>query len=319
MKQMVAYQRRRKGVRRVLAGLFAVLALMLTPAGPRAQDCIDSQWLFDAEPGANQPSDLALGLGGDIYLVDGVNNRILAIDSGGRFKFAFGRAGSGPGEFNHPLGIDVAADGRIFVADSGNHRIQVFNADGGFRYAFAVVPAAGEKPSDPVDVAVSRLKGYVYVADNQNHKIKVYQQNGKFEFEWGGFGEGAGEFRYPGMLTINAFNEVFVVDVLNTRVQKFNPFGQFLAEIGTWGVLPGRLFRPKGLAVDKDNRVFVSDSYMGVVQVFSDLGRFLGVVCDTGQIRRLTTPVGLLVDDKNQRLHVVEMRRNRIRALKLRP
>jgi tripartite motif-containing protein 71 len=168
-------------------------------------------------------------------------------------------------------------------------------------------------------VLVSKLKDYLYVSDNDNHKIKVYKQSGTFQFEWGKLGEGTGEFRYPGILAINEYNEIFVVDVLNTRVQKFDPFGNFITAIGSWGVLPGKLFRPKGVAVDKKNRIYIGDSYMGFIQVFSDLGRFLGVVCENNANRRFTTPVGIAVDDAHERLLVVEMRGNKVSVLKLLP
>jgi len=168
-----------------------------------------------------------------------------------------------------------------------------------------------------VDVLASRLNNYLYISDNDNHKIRVYNQNGTFEFEWGKFGEEPGEFRYPGIMAQNEYNEVFVVDVLNTRVQKFDPFGNFIAEIGSWGVLPGNLFRPKGVVVDKNNRVYVTDSYMGVIQVFSDLGRFFGVICGNNENRSFVTPVGIIIDDKSKRLLVVEMRASKISVLKL--
>ena len=200
---------------------------------------------------------------------------------------------------------------------AGNHRVQVFNLKGDFEYLFKVKSGPEEKPSDPVDVLASKLNNYLYVSDNDNHKIKVYNQSGAFEFEWGKFGEGPGEFRYPGILAINEYNEVFVVDVLNTRVQKFDPFGNFIAEIGSWGVLPGKLFRPKGVAVDKKNRVFVTDSYMGVIQVFSDLGRFIGVICENNKNMKFVTPVGIIIDNKRERLQVVEMRANKISVLKM--
>jgi len=284
-----------------------------------ANDCIASKFLFDIKPNADQPSDIAIGPNGDIYLVDGLNNRIIVVDSTGKRKFEFGQQGEGQGEFKYPLGIDISDDGKVFIADTGNHRIQVFNLKGDFNYMFIVKSGPKERPSDPVDVLVSGLKNNLYIADNDNHKIKVYNQNGTFEFEWGKFGEEPGEFRYPGILAQNEYNEVFVVDVLNTRVQKFDPFGNFIAEIGSWGVLPGKLFRPKGVAVDKKNRVFVTDSYMGVVQVFSDLGRFIGVVCEDNRNRSFVTPVGIVVDDKAKRLFVVEMRANKINVLKLSP
>lgn len=297
---------------------FAVIFyVMVISAICWASDCISSKFLFDIQPNADQPSDIAIDPNSNIYLVDGVNDRIIVVDSHGRYKFSFGRNGSGNGEFEHPLGIDISEDGKVFIADSGNHRVQVFDLKGKFLYLFAVKSGPGEKPSDPVDVAVSKLRNYLYVSDNDNHKIKVYRQNGTFEFEWGRFGEEPGEFRYPGILAINEYNEIFVVDVLNTRVQKFDPFGNFIAEIGSWGVLPGRLFRPKGVAVDKKNRVFISDSYMGFIQIFSDLGHFLGVVCENSKHRKFTTPVGIVMDNKNNRLQVVEMRRNAISVLKL--
>lgn len=297
--------------------LIVILSVTVIPNVCSAQDCSNVEFLFDIQPNADQPSDISIGPNGDIYLVDGVNHRIIVVDSRGRPKFSFGRKGNGNGEFEHPLGIDISDGGKVFIADSGNHRIQVFNLKGKFLYLFEVTSGPGEKPSDPVDVAVSKLKGYLYVSDNDNHKIKVYRQNGTFDFEWGRFGEGPGEFRYPGILAVNEYNEVFVVDVLNTRVQKFDPFGKFIANIGSWGVLPGRLFRPKGVAVDKNNRVFITDSYMGFIQIFSDLGRFLGVVCENSKNRKFRTPVGIVVDNKNDRLQVVEMRSNKISVLKL--
>jgi len=284
-----------------------------------ATDCIGSKFLFDIQLKTDQPSDIAIGPGGDIYVVDGVNNRIIVLNSSGKRKFEFGQKGTGKGEFKYPLGIDISDDGKVFIADTGNHRIQVFNLMGDFIDMFKVKSGPEEKPSDPVDVLASGLKKYVYISDNDNHKIRVYNQNGTFEFEWGNFGEEPGEFRYPGILAQNEYNEIFVVDVLNTRVQKFDPFGNFIAEIGSWGVLPGKLFRPKGVAVDKKNRVFVTDSYMGVVQVFSDLGRFIGVVCENNKNRKFVTPVGIAMDDKAWRLFVVEMRANKINVSQLQP
>ncbi len=82
-------------------------------------------------------------------------------------------------------------------------------------------------------------------------------------------------------------------------------------------MLPGKLFRPKGVAVDKTNRVFISDSYMGFIQVFTHLGRFLGVVCENNQKKQFKTPVGLVLDEKQKRLHVVEMRANRVSVVEI--
>lgn len=299
--------------------VFLITSLMVSVSGsPVFGDTgFDAHFEKALQVSANQPSDIAIGADGSLFLVDGVNHRIVVVEPGGRIKSTFGKQGTGPGEFRFPLGICITDDGRIFVADTGNRRIQIF--DSRFKHigGFPVVTWGTKHPADPVDVLVSRLDGNVYISDNDNHSIRVYKQNGEFLFRWGKFGEGSGEFRYPGMLFSNDANEIFVVDVLNTRVQKFDPFGGFIADIGSWGVLPGRLFRPKGVVVDKFRRVFISDSYLGVVQVFSDQGQFLGVVSENGEKMKFRTPVGMAINEDTGKLYIVEMRENRINVVGL--
>ncbi len=297
--------------------LIIILLVPVFQYPSNAVECINGKFLFNIELDANQPSDISMGLQGKTYLVDGVNSRIIVLDKKGRLKFTFGKRGDKKGEFKSPKGIDISEDGKVLIADSGNHRIQIFDLKGNFLKMFAVKSSPGEKPSDPVDVLASKLKGNIYVSDNENHKIKVYDKNGTFKFEWGKYGESSGEFRYPGMMAANQHNEILVVDVLNTRVQKFDPFGNHISNIGSWGVLPGKLFRPKGVVLDKKGRVFISDSYMGFVQVFTDLGRFLGVVCEKNGKRKFITPVGLAIDHKKSRLLVVEMKANKIGVMKI--
>jgi sugar lactone lactonase YvrE len=84
----------------------------------------------------NAPTDVAVARNGDIIVSDGhggnTNARIVKFTSGGKFIAAWGKRGSGPGEFgvNHSVAIDSA--GRIFVADRSNNRIEIFSPDGMF-------------------------------------------------------------------------------------------------------------------------------------------------------------------------------------------
>jgi DNA-binding beta-propeller fold protein YncE len=294
-----------------------VTAILLFAYDVGAFDCIEAEFLFDIHPNASMPSDLAVAPGGDIYLVDGLNNRIIVVDRNGHWRFEFGGYGKGSGRFNRPLGIDISGDGTVFVADSGNARIQVFDPGGRFIRMFSVRSPSDRQTPEPVDVAASGLEHFIYVSDNDNHKVKVFDGAGALRFEWGGFGEEFGRFRYPAIMALNDYNELLIVDVLNTRVQKFDPYGRFISDIGDWGVLQGKLFRPKGVALDSKERVFITDSYMGVIQVFSQFGKYLGVICEKNLLRKFRTPVGIAVDRRG-RLLVVEMRANRITVLKLR-
>ena len=40
------------------------------------------------------------------------------------FLTAFGKTGSGPGQFSFAMAVAVADDGTVFVTDYGNNRIQ---------------------------------------------------------------------------------------------------------------------------------------------------------------------------------------------------
>lgn len=80
------------------------------------------------------PTDLSFGADGSIYVSDGYgNSRVVQLDPDGGFIRAWGRRGSGPGEFDTPHSVAVAPDGRVLVSDRHNHRIQIFEPDGTWR------------------------------------------------------------------------------------------------------------------------------------------------------------------------------------------
>jgi sugar lactone lactonase YvrE len=82
----------------------------------------------------NQPSDVLVAPNGDIFVADGhggkSNARIVKFSKDGKFVKTWGKAGSGPGEFNTPHNLAMDSTGRLFVADRGNSRIQIFDQDG---------------------------------------------------------------------------------------------------------------------------------------------------------------------------------------------
>jgi DNA-binding beta-propeller fold protein YncE len=84
----------------------------------------------------NQPSAVAFGHNGDIFVADGhdagTNARIVKFTKDGKFIKTWGKKGMGPGEFDAPHALALDSKGRLFVADRGNSRIQIFNQDGEF-------------------------------------------------------------------------------------------------------------------------------------------------------------------------------------------
>lgn len=79
------------------------------------------------------PTDVAVAGNGDIFVADGhVNSRIVKFSRDGRFIKAWGRKGTGPGEFNVPHALFFNSYGRLLVGDRGNKRIQLFDQEGHF-------------------------------------------------------------------------------------------------------------------------------------------------------------------------------------------
>ena len=294
--------------------IFAVICALLFSGGPVFGIQFTSiQHLYDITFDMNEPSDVAVSKNGQIYIVDGVNNRVVVSNNRGEVQFTFGKKGSGNGEMMFPLGIDVDNEGNVYLADSGNHRIQVFDPFGKYKSQLRI-PSHEGVPSDPTDLTVNESKNRIFVVDNDNHYILAYTLD-TFELidTYGSPGMEKREFRYPFLISTDKNDYLFIVDVINTRLQVLNSDGKFVQFIGGWGVEKGEFFRPKGVAVDSSNRVYVSDGYMGVIQIFKPNGEFDSVLgnSDTSTVKKFKTPSGIYIDNNN-RLYVVEMFANRV-------
>jgi len=75
---------------------------------------------------------------GGFFVLDSGNFRVERFDRDRKFLGAFGRYGSGAGEFVRPTDIDIDVAGSIFVSDDRRHDIQVFTSDGIYIRSVAV-------------------------------------------------------------------------------------------------------------------------------------------------------------------------------------
>ena len=259
----------------------------------------------------SMPSDVAIGKGGQTYVVDSGNLQVAVFDISGTKVTSLGMMGSEEGQFLSPLGIGISAKGEVYVADKGNNRLVMFDAKGKFRRN---VPLEEEGDDVvPVDVAVGPNGKELFVTANNSHKVLVFSTKGELLRAWGGEGEDDGQFRYPATIDIDAAGNVYVVDVLNARVQKFDSAGTHLLSIGELGGKPGTFFRPKGVAVSDSGKVYVSDSFLGIIQVFDAAGEFLYVIGEEGAATIFDTPVGLAAE--GMRLYVTQMLAGKVTVL----
>lgn len=224
------------------------------------------------------PQGVAVNSRGEVVIADSGNHRI-QITTGspdnlrelpGQPRRAFGKRGSGPGEFNNPTGVAVDREDNIYVADSDNHRIQRFDAEGRFLGSWG---GQGSEPGQldrPLGLAIDPVRGWLYVADTDNARIQKFDATGRFLLAWGTSGVKAGDLYRPKGMTVAADGSVYVVDSNNHRVQKFDPEGRFLGSFGRNGMEDGELWFPFGIALDGEGRLFVTDSQNGRIQVFRE-------------------------------------------------
>jgi len=112
----------------------------------------------------DQPNAIAFAPNGDIFIAEGHGgeggNRIVKLSKDGKFIKAWGKKGSGPGEFDTPHCLAFDSTGRLLVGDRNNNRIQIFDQDGNFIEQFTQF-------SRPSGIAVD-MRDVVYVADSES-------------------------------------------------------------------------------------------------------------------------------------------------------
>jgi DNA-binding beta-propeller fold protein YncE len=164
----------------------------------------------------NRPTDVAFAKNGDFYVSDGYgNSRVVKFDKSGKFLRAWGKKGTGEGEFNLPHAVRLDSEEKVYVADRENKRVQVFDPDGRFVRQFAQGVAPYGLFITPDDT--------VFIADGVTHKVLKMTREGKVLSEWGGGGREPGKFLMPHGLTVGADGAVYVAEVTGARVQKFVP------------------------------------------------------------------------------------------------
>jgi DNA-binding beta-propeller fold protein YncE len=165
----------------------------------------------------NQPTDVAIGRNGDIFVVqghtpDGGDPRVLKFDKNGKFTKSWGGKGTEPGKFAVAHGIAVDAKGLLWVADRENQRIQIFDQDGKFirELKYAGLPC-GLNIGD----------GYIYMVNGYAGQLVRLDLNGRVLAAVGKSGKGVGELGEAHAVTVSPKGEIWVVDTVNSAVQKF--------------------------------------------------------------------------------------------------
>lgn len=222
----------------------------------------DAYAIFDNAPplksAMREPTSLALGAEGDLYVVDTERSCVWRLDRLGRLRVAVGHRSSAQGDpgyggdggaaqdsqLDEPHGVALAANGDLYVADTENARVRRIAAKTGIITTVAgngtsALTGDGQVAtraalSAPAALAVDRA-GALYIADAGNGSLRkvdpidgtILQIVGADTDRWGGFGHNqlsstrAG-LAFPGGVAIDRFGNVYVADSRGDRILRLD-------------------------------------------------------------------------------------------------
>jgi len=155
----------------------------------------------DPEKSLHQPTNLAIGRDGDIYVVETGNFRVARFTPEGKFVRHYGEAGQAPGQFARPKGIAMDRAGRLYVGDAAFQNVQIFDNGGRILMAFGQPVDNSPGLNLPAGIAIDYDNVALFrdLADPKftiEHLILVVSQFGPNQVDVFGFGKMSGT-EYP--------------------------------------------------------------------------------------------------------------------------
>ncbi|MDE0265148.1 MAG: hypothetical protein OXJ37_22290 [Bryobacterales bacterium] len=263
------------------------------------------------------PSDVAVDASGNVYIAEGLGNRVRKIDATGTISTVAGTGEAGSGgdggpaaqaQLNRPSAIAVDADGNIFVGEYAGYRVRKIDTVGTITTIAGVGTKGGAGDGGPANAAqfnfISGLavdgSGNVYVSDMNEVRIRKIAPEGTITTIAGtgipghtGHGGPAIEarIRTPGGIALDSSGNLFLTEFWAGRLRRIDPAGVITTIAGTGEqsstgdmglATDAALDRPRNIAAGSDGRLYVVENYADRIRVLSP----------TAERSRFSVPLG---------------------------
>lgn len=152
---------------------------------------------------------------GQIYLLDIFSNRLLELDSNGKFQ----RQLAFPEDAKFFSDLTIGPQGTIYLLDSVAGAI--YRAAAGAESFSLFSSGLKEYLNFPTSLATDK-NGELYLSDQYGSGLVAISRDGSFQGRKFGMGWEDGQLYYPSQLCINEQNNLVIADRSNNRVQVFN-------------------------------------------------------------------------------------------------
>lgn len=194
------------------------------------------------------PLNCAVDNNENLYIADGVLNKILIFDKNREFKGTIG----GSDNFN-PMDV-VIFDNKLWVTNKPAHQVFVYDISKNNELISTFPEAELGNPDwlySPINLTVD--SNHVYVSDIGDCNVKMFSKEGKYIKTFGGYGKELGRFTRPKGVAVDRDSNVFVVDAAFENVQVFNSKKQLLMFFGGPYKGPGNMYLPAKVIIDYDH------------------------------------------------------------------
>jgi sugar lactone lactonase YvrE len=167
--------------------------------------------------------------GGNIYVVDQVNNAVYEMTPSGGFLnsvTSWSAVSGGPGSFLDPEGIAVDGSGNIYIADTGHDYVEVFNSSLSILAEFNGSAGGNISFNNPSAVAVDST-GKVYVVDASNQFVKIFTNNSGTSYSsqfWTAVSEDSDVYG----ITLDTNNNIYLADSGTDQIEEYTSTGTFI-------------------------------------------------------------------------------------------
>jgi len=183
--------------------------------------------------------------------------------------FSFGYEGTGPGQFQFAMHVEVDANNNIYVSDDYIGTVQKFDKLGKFQEIFFTGNGArGIAFLKNGNAVVTRVQSssYIKILDAQKNVVR----------EWGTYGNSDTAFGNIEEITVDEEDNIYVVDGINNYIKKFDKNGNFLLKFQAAARASGQIDQayPYGICYYND-KIFVTSPRNTQIRIFDKQGNFI--------------------------------------------
>ncbi|MFA6146621.1 MAG: hypothetical protein WC899_00225 [bacterium] len=207
------------------------------------------------------PSAIAIGPSGSVFLADGAAGKVLELDLSGKIRRVYAAGGNA-----RLTGVSVYGD-VVYCVDNRNHRVVVFRKPGAPPDTWGKRGEAPGQFQSPFRIAVDPT-GRLFVTDVMNARVQWFSAFGKHLGTLKRFGAGEGKIFRPTGIALDFRGRLWVGDSYTGLVQLFEERGGFLKAVRSKG-RPAVFGDPVGLAVTVGG-IWVADQRENSLSLFRE-------------------------------------------------